>query len=224
MRNAANRHLFAITMIAIAIFVLLTSAAVFGQATSSERTSNSSVSAQSSPADDSSSDQSLGDVARANQEKKEGAASSANAPKVFNNADLPKDPEGYAKPPDDEGQNQAPFSPRTEVNQEAAEERAAQQRAAAGERAAAQWRQQILAQKNTVVMLQARIDRLSAQIRFVDPNAYADYKAGMNMGVLTRPMDRLHEMESQLGVQKQRLEEMQEQARRAGMHTSAYDP
>ena len=163
--------------------------------------------------------QSLGEIARQNQQNKAAETSTANASKVITNADLPKDPDGNAEQSANEDQSPATPSQDARANRRAAQQRVAQ------EHAIAQWRQQILTQKNEIAVLQARIERLRAQIHFVDPNAYYDYNAGMMYsGPQARQMERLHDMESQLAAQKRRLEEMQEQARHAGMHTPVYDP
>jgi flagellar motility protein MotE (MotC chaperone) len=99
--------------------------------------------------------QSLGDIARANREKKTEDAS-ATQPKVITNANLPKDPDADQKPA--EAQSGASAS------STAADHRSAQQRLAE-QRAADQWRRQILAQKNKMATLQARIDQLNTSIR-----------------------------------------------------------
>jgi hypothetical protein len=158
----------------------------------------------------------LGDVARENQQKK--AADSPATPKVITNADLPKNPDGYTGPPVEEEQASAAHA------EDAASRRAAAQRAAA-HRAADQWKRTILAQKNVVANQQARVDELRAQIRFVDPNVAYDYYSALAYNQSqARLMSRLHQMEQQLDQQKRKLEEMQEAARRLGMHTPVYDP
>jgi len=167
------------------------------------------------PTGQSSSGPSLADVARANQEKK-AADGPAPPPRVITNADLPKDPEGYTGSPADEDQRPMQISGNTARE-------AAQQRAA--ERVSGQWRQQIAAQQNRIAMLETRIDRLRAQIHVVDPNANYDDAAGTSYnGAQATQIRILKEMEANLSQQKQRLEEMQDAARRAGMHTTVYDP
>jgi hypothetical protein len=183
-----------------------------GQPSSDQRTGTSSgdqsAYGQSSP-------QSLADVARANQEKK-AAEGSTGPSRTITNADLPKNPEGYTGPPAEDSQRPAQNSGNTARE-------AAQQRAA--ERAGAQWRQQIVTQRNKIAMLETRIDRLRAQIGVVDPNAADDYSSGTSYnGAQATQIRILREMEANLGQQRQRLEEMQDAARRAGMHTTVYDP
>jgi len=206
--------------------LLFASCAASGQSTSSQPVSTQSLSgpslSQSSPSQSASS-QSLGEIARKNQEKKSAAGSSTTAPKVITNADLPKDPDGYTGPPASPDQSASPSPENAAESRRTAQQRAAQQRAAE------QWRQQILAQKNRVAILQQRVARLRARIHFVDPgNPYASdpsYWAGLAYNAQeTRLMERLHDMEVQLSQQKHKLEDMQEAARHAGMHTNVYDP
>jgi hypothetical protein len=213
------------------ISLVAASVAAVGQTTSGQTTSGQS-SAQTSATQTSSnqqaatsageqsayglsSSQSLADVARANQEKK--AAEGSTAPsRTITNADLPKDPEGYTGPPTDE--KQRPMQNSGNTAKEAAQQRAA-------ERASAQWRQQITAQTNKIAMLEMRIERLKAQIGVADPNAADDYSSGTSYnGAQATQIRILKEMEANLSQQRQRLEEMQDAARRAGMHTTVYDP
>ena len=152
--------------------------------------------------------QSLGDVARENREKK---ASNPSAPaQVITNTDLGIDPDG------DPSAEAASSPKRTATSRKAAEQRAAEQRAAE------QWKQKILAQKRTVANLQARVDALRPSIEFVDPNAYSN--GYVYNRFQARQLERLKIMEAQLTEQQQKLDDMQEAARRAGMHTAVYDP
>ena len=108
---------------------------------------------------------------------------------------------------------------------ELAEQRAAQQRANQ-QRAAAQWKKNILQQKATVANLRMRVDRLKASLRFSDPNynGSSDY-AGMSYNrYQARQREKLAQLQQQLDGQKRKLEDMQEAARHAGMHTLVYDP
>jgi hypothetical protein len=162
--------------------------------------------------------QSLGDVARENREKKT-AETSTTPPKVITNADLPKNPDG------DTGAAEENNTPATPSPADAAAGRKAAGQRAADQRAADHWKQQILAQKNTIANQQARVDKLRAAIHFVDPNFYDDFYAGVAYNSRqAQRMERLKQMEQQLDQQKQKLQEMQEAARHAGMHTAVYDP
>jgi hypothetical protein len=187
------------------LLILLTfSIVVVGQTTSAQssaQTLSGQMTTASSGADQGSSGQSslgqsLADAARAIQEKK-ATDGSTTPPKVFTNADLPKNPEGYTGPPADE---ERPAQNSGNTAREAAQERAA-------ERAGAQWRQQIVAQRNRIAMLQTRIDRLRAQIRVVDPNAADDYSSGTSYnGAQATQIRILKDMEANLSQQRQRLE------------------
>ncbi len=160
--------------------------------------------------------QSLGDVARENRDKK-ASATPTTPSKVITNADLPKDPEG------DEistaGAEEA--SPGKAAANARSSQRAAQQRAAE-QRAGAQWRKQILNQKQMIANLQERADKLKATIYFMDPNT--DYDAVAFNRYQARQLERLQEVREKIELQKKKLEEMQEAARHAGMHTPVYDP
>ncbi len=155
--------------------------------------------------------QSLGDVARDNREKKSEDASAAQ-PKLITNADLPKDPDANQEPA--EAQSGASAS------STAADHRSAQQRLTE-QRAADQWKRQILAQKNKMATLQARIDQLNASIQ----SAYGTVQTeGPYNRYQARQLQRVAQIQQQLDEQKRELDEMQDAARHAGMHTAVYDP
>src|SRR5258708_39428923 len=92
--------------------------------------------------------QSLGDIARENREKKTEDAAAAQ-PKLITNADLPKDPDANQEP------RQEPSGTGAAASSKAADHRSAEKRLA--EQRAADWKRQILAQKNKMAVLQARI-------------------------------------------------------------------
>ncbi len=167
--------------------------------------------------------QSLGDVARENREKKENQAPTAPL-KVITNANLPKDPDAGSE--NDTDENSAPTvtpnsaSSKHAVERHMTEHRAAERRAAEN-RAAQQWKQQILAQEATVANLRSRVDRLQASIHFSGVSTYENQPYNSYQA---RRMERLAELQQQLGQQKRKLEDMQEAARKAGMHTPVYDP
>jgi hypothetical protein len=152
--------------------------------------------------------QSLGDVARANREQQQAQQAAGTTPKVISNADLPSDPS-------DTTVSDVPPRPLNRASdQKPAQNQLAQQRIAQ------QWRARILAQKNKVAELQARVDRLNAALHpaggVVYDNPSSRYQA--------RQMENLTQMQQMLDRQKQQLANMQDQARRAGMHTAVYDP
>ena len=159
--------------------------------------------------------QSLGDVARENREKKESEASTT-PPKVITNANLPKDPDADSSSRDGESEEQPAPSPERKLSSR----RAAEQRAAE-RRAAEQWKRKILAQENIVANLRSRVDRLQASIHFSSVSTYENQPYNRYQA---RQMERLAQLRDQLSQQKAKLEDMQEVARKAGMHTPVYDP
>jgi hypothetical protein len=158
--------------------------------------------------------QSLGEVARENQEKKVTGDASGAQPKVFTNKDLPKDPEA------NQGPIEAPLRTDVVASSKADDYRSAEQRMAE-QRATEQWRRQILAQESKIASLQARIDQLNASVRAVGGNV--QYEGPYNR-YQARQLERAAQVQLQLDEQKRKLDGMQEAARRAGMHTTVYDP
>jgi predicted RNase H-like nuclease (RuvC/YqgF family) len=157
--------------------------------------------------------QSLGDVARDNREKKSEDASAAQ-PKLITNADLPKDPDANQEP------RQEPSGTGAAASSKAADHRSAEKRLAE-QRAAEHWKRQILAQKNKMAVLQARIDQLNASIQ----SAYGTVQTeGPYNRYQARQLQRVAQIQQQLDEQKRELDEMQDAARHAGMHTAVYDP
>ena len=156
--------------------------------------------------------QSLGDIARANREKQNAENASAAQPKVITNANLPKDPAANQEP--------AEAQPGPSASSSATDHRSAQQRLAE-QRAADQWKRQILAQKNKMATLQARIDQLNASIR--SAGGSVQYEGPYNR-YQARQLQRVAQIQLQLDEQEMKLDQMQEAARHAGMHTLVYDP
>jgi predicted RNase H-like nuclease (RuvC/YqgF family) len=156
--------------------------------------------------------QSLGDIARANREKQNAENTSAAQPRVITNANLPKDPDANQEP--------AEAQSGTNASSTAADHRSAQQRLAE-QRAADQWKRQILAQKNKMATLQARIDQLNESIR--SAGGSVQYEGPYNRHQ-ARQLQRVAQIQLQLDEQKMKLDQMQEAARHAGMHTVVYDP
>jgi len=156
--------------------------------------------------------QSLGDIARANREKQNAENASAAQPKVITNANLPKDPDANEEPAE------APSG--ASVSSTAADHRSAQQRLAE-QRAADQWKRQILAQENKMAILQARIDQLNASIR--SAGGSVQYEGPYNR-YQARQLQRVAQIQLRLDEQKMKLDQMQEAARHAGMHSAVYDP
>ena len=157
--------------------------------------------------------QSLGDVARENRDQK--AAASSQASKVITNKDLQKDADGDSDTPADTPPPQ-PSPASAAASRNAAAQRAAEQHAAA------QWKQKILAQESRIALLQARADRIQSTIQSENPNG--TYEVPLSTRYQARQLERLKETQDQLVQQKRILEDMQEAARHAGMHTPVYDP
>lgn len=176
--------------------------------------------------------QSLGDVARENRERKAEDASAAS-PKVITNKDLPKDPAASQDAPQTPAVAPSaatePNSDRTIEDKSLAARRAADNRGAhrsmqqrmAEQRAADQWKRQILAQKEKMAALQSRIDQIRGSIRAAYGNV--QYQEPYNRPE-ARQLQRIEQIQQQLDEQQIRLNQMQEAARRAGMHSAVYDP
>jgi predicted RNase H-like nuclease (RuvC/YqgF family) len=156
--------------------------------------------------------QSLGDVARESREKKAEDTSAAQ-PKVITNKDLQKDPDADPEQPKSE-------EPTNTASNKAADHRSAQQRQAA-QRAAEQWKRQILAQKTKIAGLQAQVDQLHASIQSANGSVQSE---GPYNRYQLRQLQRAAQIQQQIVEQKRKLEEMQDMARHAGMHTAVYDP
>jgi hypothetical protein len=170
--------------------------------------------------------QSLGDVARENREKQNAEdASSSPKPKVITNKDLPKDPNpspGPSEaPPKASAAASAKDADRLSAEHHLADQRSAQQRLAQ-QHAADQWKRQILAQRNKTAALQARVDEIKASMH--PANSSVQYESLPYSRDQARQWQRVAQVQQQLDEQKRKLAEMQEAARRAGMHTAVYDP
>lgn len=189
--------------------------------------------------------QSLGEIARENRDKQNDVdTSAATKPKVITNKDLPKDPNGNQAPSQapaaakvaTTSTNVDPFSAKGPsadqrlAEQHLVEQRKSQQRLAdqksaqqrlAQQRAADQWKRQILAQKYKMASLQARIDQLHASIRSVGGSVQSEGPYNRSQA---QQLQRVAQIQQQLNEQKWKLDQMQEAARHAGMHTVVYDP
>lgn len=166
--------------------------------------------------------QSLGDAARENRDKKQTEDASGTTPKVITNKDLPKDPDANLEPPDAKPGANTPASSADDgsAEQRFTDQRSVQQRLAE-RRAADQWKRQILAQKSKVANLQARVDQLHATIQ--SAGGSVQYESPVSR-YQARQLERLAQMQQRLDEQKVKLDQIQEAARHAGMHTPVYDP
>jgi hypothetical protein len=196
--------------------------------------------------------QSLGEIARQYREKQDAEQSSGVKPKVFTNKDLPENPEGYQAPREPESDNRASarngfygrsgddrsldgrssgnraFSRPPDGNNNPSAEpgyrsspqgmRSAPQ-GMEGRPGGEQWRQQILERENRIASMQARIDQMNASMRSSGMSAQGPYNRYQS-----RQAERVAEMQMRLDEQKRKLDQMQDAARHAGMHTQVYDP
>ncbi len=153
--------------------------------------------------------QSLGDIARANREKQNSTPAATSQPAVITSDDLESGSDGKSK----DAQH-----PGAKVSKVALHSRAEQD--AIDPRAAAQWKKQIVAQEDKIATLQGKIDELNASIH---PAGSAQFNGPYNKYQTTQ-MQRLADVQLQMDEQKKKLAEMQEEARKAGMHTTVYDP
>jgi hypothetical protein len=157
--------------------------------------------------------QSLGDIARANREKQTSANAPTNPSAVITTDDL----QGGDEP---RSAGAVAGNASNNLPKNKAAHNTSGQQLPVDERAAAQWKKQILAQKDKLATLQARIDQLNALIH---PAGSAQFEGPYNRYQTTQ-MERLAAVQLQFNEQKTKLTEMQEEARRSGMHTTVYDP
>jgi len=157
--------------------------------------------------------QSLGDVARETREKK---AATSTPPKVITNTDLT----GETDADDSSAAMKKPADTPRPANM-ASGRRATAQREAE-QRAGVLWRQRIIAQKNLIATLQLQAEQMKASIHPANPAA--PYDSGVYTAYQQRQLERLKVTELQIEQQKRALDDLQEAARKAGMHTAVYDP
>jgi hypothetical protein len=87
------------------------------------------------------------------------------------------------------------------------------------QRGGEQWREQIQERENRIASMQARIDQMNASMRSGGVSAQGPYNRYQS-----RQAERIAEMQMKLDEQKRKLDQMQDAARHAGMHTQVYDP
>jgi len=157
--------------------------------------------------------QSLGDVARQNRQQQTDQEQSGKdkTPKVYTNEDLPQ--EGLA---DDDASSS---SPSHSAN---APSNTAQQTANEQVAKAAQMKAKIKAQENSIAELQSQIFRLKSTIRYADSSLYYNAAAYNE-----RQDDKQHEverMQEKLDGEKTKLQQLQDDAKRAGFGNAVYEP
>jgi hypothetical protein len=145
--------------------------------------------------------QSLGDVARQQRQNQQAKKDQA-APKVITNEDLPE----HQAADDSEATNQSHESVPHAHSSKSAD----------------QWKAEIEAQKQTIATLQRQMDRLSATIHYVEANRY--YNGAQHNLRQEQKEAEVGRMQDQMELQKKRLDEMQEAARKDGFGNAVYDP
>jgi hypothetical protein len=155
--------------------------------------------------------QSLGDIARQLREKQAAEEAAGTAPKMYTNQDIPPaDQVGTPEPAEAQPEQRARAMGRM-PDDRSLEHRFADQRAAR------EWKRDLVMQENRVAGLQMRIDRLNAMIH--SPYGTAQYEGPYNRNQ-ARAQHALEQMQRQLGEQQMRLDEMQDAARHAGVQGS----
>jgi len=156
--------------------------------------------------------QSLGDIARQYRDKQQADEAAGNTPKMYTNQDIPAaDQVGTPEPVDQSRTRNMSRSYDTHnVDRQFSEQRAA-----------GEWHRNIVMQENRVAALQMRVDRLNAMLHSPYGTAQYDGPQTRNQAMAQQ---RLGEMQQALDQQKMKLNDMQDAARRAGMHTNVYDP
>jgi len=151
--------------------------------------------------------QSLGDVAREQREK---LATDASAPaKTITNEDIQETggPESTPSVRVRRHRVTHPVEPVTPASNDT--------------RAAAQWKAKIVAQERRIASLQNQIDRVNASIRFTRTSCYT---CAQHNEMQVEKLASVQRMQQQLDQQKEKLQDMQESARKAGLGSSVYEP
>lgn len=145
-------------------------------------------------------DKPLGDVARQSREQE--AKKSGKTAKMVTNEDIPEAPldskDADNHKPEHGQRNNAPGVSADQV------------------------RGAIQAQKSRIAALQAEINKLSASVHYVEANRYnngAEYNQYQQ-----RKQQEVERLQKQLENEKNKLDQMQESARKAGFGNAVYDP
>jgi hypothetical protein len=149
--------------------------------------------------------QSLGDVAREQRQKQAQVKDAHPIHKVVTNEDIPESPEATSTTFVDDEHDTAPAAP-----------------ASNDTHAAEQWKVKLETQRGSVAALQSQIDKLNASIHFAGPNCVANCVQYNERQV--HKQDEVERLQKQMEEQKQKLEDMQESARKAGLGSSVYEP
>ncbi len=152
---------------------------------------------------------SLGDIARANQAKRQAGGTAGKEPKVITNQDLPSDSSGIPE-------SSEPMTTVSGVKRSVdpySEQRANRQQVAE-QRAGEQWKARIEDQEARIADLRTRIDQVNESMHAAVGTAQYDTPVSRYQ---TIQMERLAHMQEMLDQQKQKLATMQDAARHAGM-------
>jgi predicted RNase H-like nuclease (RuvC/YqgF family) len=148
--------------------------------------------------------QSLGDVAREQREKQARKDQAAAKPaRVITDEDMPS-------------RSDAPAGEATRATQSDSPS------PSPSSKSAEQWKARIAAQKKAVENLQGQITRLSASIHYVEANRY--YSGVQHNQRQDQKQEQVERLQAQLADQQQKLEDMQEAARKQGFGNAVYDP
>ena len=85
-----------------------------------------------------------------------------------------------------------------------------------------QWKEQILAQKNSLMTLQSQISELANSIQYAGANCVANCVQWNERQ--QQKQEQLETMKAQLERTQKSLEDMQDAARKQGFGSSVYDP
>jgi predicted RNase H-like nuclease (RuvC/YqgF family) len=150
---------------------------------------------------------SLADLARQQRQQKASTGKDAKVPKVITNEEIPEHSGKASSSAARDGERTSdPDSASSSEPKQPAEH----------------WKSQIVAQKNEVASLERQIDEISESIRFAPANCVANC-VGWNERQREK-QERVERMQAQLEEQKQRLDDLQESARKQGYGSSVYDP
>lgn len=150
--------------------------------------------------------QSLGDVARAPQQSKQQSGTPATK-KVYTNEDL--------KSGSSSEESAEPLSqPSADKHEAKTQDQPAQQFTPE------QWKALIQAQKDKIADLQQKIDKAQARVHYVQSDLY--YNGVQHNEREKRYQEQIDRAKSVLDQEKQKLAEMQEAARQAGMGNAVY--
>jgi len=150
--------------------------------------------------------QSLGDVAREQRQKQAQAKDEHPTRKVLTNEDLPEstEPDSSTSISSNEHDGTPVPPPSNDIH--------------AGE----EWKAKIEAQRSSIASLQSQIDKVNSSIHFAPGNCVANCVQHNEQQL--KKQDEVQRMQKQLDEQKQKLEDMQESARKAGLGSSVYEP